>query len=65
MNKEEPGLSRRDFLKTAGAAGIGSILLPVDSLAKITGQFAQNTGEGLVPKRPFGKTGDNVPILGL
>ncbi|MFO7667438.1 MAG: aldo/keto reductase [Desulfobacterales bacterium] len=65
MNKKKPDLSRRDFLKTAGAAGIGSIFLPVDSLAKITGQFAQNTGEGLVPKRPFGKTGDNVPILGL
>ena len=65
MNKEKPGFSRRDFLKTAGAAGIGSMISPVDSLAKISEQFAQNTGDELVPKRPFGKTGENVPILGL
>ncbi len=65
MSKEKTGFSRRDFLKTAGAAGIGSMISPVDSLAKISGHIAQNTGDGLVPKRPFGKTGENVPILGL
>jgi len=65
MDKNKSGFSRRDFLKTAGAAGIGSMFLPVDSLEKISGQLAQNTGDGLVPKRPFGKTGENVPILGL
>ncbi|MDP3283054.1 MAG: aldo/keto reductase, partial [Desulfobacterales bacterium] len=65
MNKEKSGFSRRCFLKTAGVAGIGSMLSPVDSFAKISEQFAQNTGDGLVPKRPFGKTGENVPILGL
>ncbi len=65
MSKEKPGFSRRDFLKTAGAAGIGSMFLPVDSLAKKSGQFAQSTGDELVPKRAFGKTGENVSILGL
>jgi hypothetical protein len=65
MSKEKTGFSRRDFLKTAGAAGIGSMLSPVDSLAIISGQLAQNTVDELVPKRPFGKTGENVPILGL
>ena len=65
MSKEKTGFSRRDFLKTAGVAGIGTVLSPVDSLATISEQFAQNTGDGLVPKRPFGKTGENVPILGL
>lgn len=65
MDKDKSGFSRRDFLKTAGAAGIGSMLSPVDSLAKISGQFAQNTSDRLVPKRSFGKTGENVSILGL
>jgi len=65
MSKETTGFSRRGFLKTAGVAGIGAILSPVDSFATISEQFAQNTGDGLVPKRPFGKTGENVPILGL
>lgn len=41
------------------------MLSPVDSLAAISEQFAQDKGDGLVPKRPFGKTGENVPILGL
>lgn len=65
MSKEMPGFSRRDFLKTAGAAGIGSMFFPVDSIANISGQYAQNSDDGLVPKRPFGKTGENVSILGL
>lgn len=65
MNKEMPGFSRRDFLKTAGAAGIGSMFFPVDSIANISGQYAQNPDDGLVPKRAFGKTGENVSILGL
>ncbi|RPH50527.1 MAG: aldo/keto reductase [Desulfobacteraceae bacterium] len=64
MNKEKSGFSRRGFLKTAGIAGIGS-MLSVDSFAKISEQFAQSAGDGIVPKRAFGKTGENVPILGL
>ncbi len=65
MNKEREVFSRRDFLKTAGAAGIGSILTPADSFAKISENFAQSSGDDVVPKRPFGKTGENVSILGL
>ena len=65
MDKDKSGFSRRDFLKTAGAAGIGTILLPYDSHGKISGELAQNPEENVVPMRPFGKTGENVPILGL
>jgi uncharacterized protein len=65
MIKEKGGFSRRDFLKTAGAAGIGSILAPADSYAKISEHLAQKTDSDIVPKRPFGKTGENVSILGL
>jgi len=36
MSKEKTGFSRRDFLKTAGTAGIGTILSPVDSFATIS-----------------------------
>ncbi len=49
--------TRRDFLKTAGIAGAGSLLAPVGSLAKA----ADETDK--IPQRPFGKTGIDVPIL--
>ena len=49
--------SRRDFLKAAGAAGVGSVIRPIESLAK-------SSDEPLVmPTRTFGKTGVKVPIL--
>ena len=51
--------SRRDFLKTAGIAGAGSLLAPGVNLA----QAADRTQQ--VPQRPFGKTGAMVPILSL
>jgi len=51
--------SRRDFLKTTGAAGIG--LLAASAVpASLCAQDA-----GRVPTRPFGKTGANVAILSL
>ena len=49
-------ITRRDFLKVAGAAAAGSVLPPLhpaDAAIKPTA----------VPSRPFGKTGVNVPIL--
>lgn len=57
MLKEKNKLSRRDFLKAAGAVSVGSILTGFDPLTKAS------EGSQKVPVRPFGKTGINVPIL--
>ena len=63
---DDRGFSRRDFLKTAGAAGTGSILAAAGSLLP-NSSAATETGpdKTKVPTRPFGKTGVDVPILGL
>jgi len=57
MTKREQQWSRRDFLKTAGAIGMGSIISP----------FARPAHAGdepnVVPRRPFGNTGVEVSIL--
>ena len=66
MFRKQGNFSRRDFLKTAGAVGIGSILPPIESIAKA--QESSGTNESplnVVPTRPFGKTGVNVSILSL
>lgn len=66
MSGNGKDLSRRDFLRAAGAAGIGSLLTGTGAMAGKAGQSAQNkTGNPLVPTRPFGKTGVNVSILSL
>ena len=49
--------SRRDFLKAAGAAGVGSIIGPID------GQAKSYDAPETMPTRPFGNTGVRVPIL--
>ncbi len=58
--------SRRNFLKMAGAAGAAGILNPTVSLG---GEAAAKTEKvepaTLVPKRPFGRTGVDVPMLSL
>jgi predicted aldo/keto reductase-like oxidoreductase len=59
MSKKETRLSRRNFLKTAGVAGIGSIIAPMAGMASTAGRSS------VVPTRPFGKTGVNVSILSL
>ncbi|MGD8383333.1 MAG: aldo/keto reductase [Syntrophobacterales bacterium] len=51
--------SRRDFLIAAGAAGVGSVMRPIESLA------APSDEPLVMPTRTFGKTGVEVPILGL
>jgi len=66
MSKREKKWSRRDFLKTTGAAGVGSVLASISPLAKSAGKFDLETSdEPVVPTRPFGKTGVNVSMLGL
>ncbi len=56
----DPIFSRRDFLKTASAAGAASMLSPFTPLAMAEDKPAQN-----IPTRPFGKTGVNVSVLSL
>lgn len=61
-SSDQKGCSRRDFLKTAGAVGVGALasqpLFPQDAAAEIDPNMT-------VPKRPFGKTGKEVSILSL
>ena len=59
MKKTISNCTRRDFLKTAGAAGVSSILTPVKHLSAATGE------RETIPTRPFGKTGEQVSILSL
>lgn len=66
MSEKKADFSRRDFLKTAGAVGIGSMLSPIDNLTHAKGLYAANEPQlNIVPTRPFGKTGVKVPILAL
>lgn len=58
--------SRRDFIRTAGAAGLGSALVPLSALTHAQGSSSPEMPQkAIVPKRPFGKTGENVSILSL
>ncbi len=60
--KDEPSmLPRRDFLKALLAAGAGSLMGPAAARAA----DAAPAPDRIVPTRPFGKTGVNVPILAI
>jgi predicted aldo/keto reductase-like oxidoreductase len=53
-------------LKTIGVTGMGAMLAPVGKQAQAAVRSAQNmTPSGVVPTRPFGKTGVHVSILAL
>ena len=66
MFGKKKNFSRRDFIKTAGAAGLGSTLIPFSALKHAHGSDSTNTPEQIVvPKRTFGKTGVDVSILSL
>ncbi|MBW2467696.1 MAG: aldo/keto reductase [Deltaproteobacteria bacterium] len=66
MSAKTGCFSRRDFIKCAGAAGIGSALLPLSTLSSARGSTTTEASEQMkVPTRPFGKTGTNVSILAL
>jgi predicted aldo/keto reductase-like oxidoreductase len=59
-------LSRRDFFRTAGALGTGSILAAREALAQTKDAAGGDTGTPeAVPLRPFGKTGVQVSSLSL
>ena len=66
MCSKNDSFSRRDFLKTAGAVGIGSLMAPVTSLS-LAGDPANSIGaeNKIVPTRPFGRTGERVSMLSL
>ena len=66
MSKKAGNFSRRDFIKTAGAVGIGSMLPPIESLTHAqVGSDPKKAPLNVVPTRPFGKTGADVSILSL
>jgi hypothetical protein len=66
MSGKNGNFSRRDFIKSAGAAGLGSALIPLTSLTQAHASASTKMPEQMiVPKRPFGKTGVNVSILSL
>ena len=54
--------SRRNFLKVAGAAGLSTLIAPN---AIRSSAAAEPDGEVAMPRRPFGRTGVEVPILSL
>jgi uncharacterized protein len=65
---EELCLSRRDFFRTAGIVGAGSLLNATGVIAQGSdkaGVPESETGSSTFPVRPFGKTGVKVSILSL
>jgi uncharacterized protein len=50
-------VSRRDFIKIGGAVAAGSVIAPLVPAAEVPDQSK------LMPSRPFGDTGVDVPIL--
>ena len=59
MSIQKNNWSRRDFLKVAGTAGLGTMAVPVHQFANAS------DNPNMVPTRPFGKSGVNVSILSL
>ena len=55
MSKKRTDFTRRDFLKTAGAATVGSLLGATETVGKISDSSGKEIS--VVPTRPFGKTG--------
>ncbi|GKT10214.1 aldo/keto reductase [Desulforhabdus sp. TSK] len=63
---EKKELSRRDFFRTAGALGTGSLLAAREALAQNKDTATEEAGaHETVPLRPFGKTGVQVSSLSL
>jgi predicted aldo/keto reductase-like oxidoreductase len=66
MSRKEMDLSRRNFLKAAGAVGIGSLVTATGTWAGKPEVLAESRADHpLVPTRPFGKTGVDVSILSV
>ena len=66
MDDKNKNWSRRDFMKIAGAVGVGSVVSPLESFAKaVVKSESDVSAPQYVPKRPFGMSGLDVSILTL
>jgi aryl-alcohol dehydrogenase-like predicted oxidoreductase len=65
MSGKKGVVSRRDFIKAAGTAGLGTALGAFSSLKAHGSSPTTAAEQETVPKRPFGKTGVEVSILSL
>lgn len=68
MKDKSTHISRRDFFKTTGAAGMGALLSPLAVDARTMEESSGRllaAGKAPVPSRPFGKTGVKVSMLAL
>jgi predicted aldo/keto reductase-like oxidoreductase len=64
--KKHHHFTRRSFLKAAGSVGLGSLVAAYgQNAAASTQPAAPVDSTATVPTRPFGKTGEMVPILSL
>ncbi|MGA2223792.1 MAG: aldo/keto reductase [Syntrophobacteraceae bacterium] len=61
--EKREGLTRRDFIKTIGLAGIASTGL--DARMGSAASEETGAGKGATPRRKLGKTGVEVSVLGL
>ena len=66
MSSNNKKFTRRDFIRSAAAAGLGSALIPLSDLTQAhAGSSTEMLEPMIVPTRPFGKTGVDVSILSL
>jgi len=68
MINDNAHVDRRKFLKSMGAAGLGSVFAGGKAVAKDDKQSGPNLSEATqpqVPRRKLGKTGIDVPVLAL
>jgi len=66
MKEKHNKINRRNFLKTVGATGLGSVFVSADTLAaQAQTDAAKKPKYPQVPKRKLGKTGIKVPCLCL
>jgi predicted aldo/keto reductase-like oxidoreductase len=66
MRGKNGNFSRRDFIKTACAGGLGTAITPLSAYSQTQGSASTRVSDKMmVPTRPFGKTGVVVPMLAL
>ena len=66
MSQIKTCLSRRNFLKATGAAGVGSLIAPFLGSANVSEAQSRKVADlKTIPRRPFGQTGVDVSILSL
>ena len=66
MNDKNKNWSRRDFMKMAGAAGVGAVVSPMEHLASaVVISESEVSAPRYVPTRPFGRSGVDISILTL